>query len=213
MRQQTLSLGILALLFLVILSGCKLALIAVEGGEIQSESGSFGCQASSNCVVQIEDTNFREVFTAIPAQGFEFVKWVDGASFLCGGTTDPECVVDNRLLAGNPFAEAVVATDNFFYILAEFKPIATSPPDPQPSLTVDQQAKFDDSCIRCHITGVAGAPRAGIVADWEPRLAKGLDALLSSVKSGLSIMPAGGDCGDCSDDDYLAIILFMSSEG
>jgi cytochrome c5 len=211
MRQQTLSLGILALLFLVILSGCKLGLIVMEGGKIQSEFGSFDCQANSNCVVPIQDTNFREVFTAVPDQGFEFVKWVKGAGFLCGGTTDPECVVDNRLLAGNPFAEAVVATDNFFYIHAEFKPIATSPPDPQPSLTAAQQTKFDNSCADCHLVGPG--PRAGNVAEWEPRLAKGMDALLSSVKNGLSIMPPGGRCGDCSDDDYLAIILFMSSEG
>ena len=212
MRQQTLSSGILLFLFAATLSGCKLALIVVEGGEIQSESGSFNCQAGSNCVVQIQDTNFREVFTAVPAPGFEFVKWVDGGSFLCGGSKDPKCVVDNRLLAGNLLAEAIVATDSFFYILAEFKPVFTSPPEPQPGLTADQQTKFDNSCTQCHITGVGGAPRAGMVAEWEPRLAKGLDALVSSVKFGLSIMPAGGNCVGCSDDDYRAIILFMSSE-
>ena len=213
MRPETVSTGIVLLLLSVLLAGCKLALVVVEGGEIQSESGSFGCQAGSNCVVEIEDTNFREVFNAVPAPGFEFVKWVKGDGFFCGGTTNPSCVIDNRLLAGNAIGEAVVASDSFFYLLAEFKPIFTSPPDPQPTLTPEQQTQFDNSCTQCHITGVGGAPRSGIVADWEPRLAKGLDALLASVKGGLSIMPPGGNCGTCSDDDYRAIILFMSSPG
>ena len=213
MRQQTLSLGILALLSVVTLGGCKLALVVVEGGEIQSESGSFGCQAGSSCIVQIEDTNFREVFTAIPAPGFEFVKWVAGPSFQCGGSTDPQCVVDNRLLAGNALAELIVASDTFFYILPEFKPTFTSPPDPQPSLTMAQQAQFDGSCSNCHTFGLGGAPQVGEVSDWEPRLAKGIETLLASVKNGFGGMPAGGRCGDCSDDDYRAIILFMSSEG
>ncbi|MEH6610047.1 MAG: c-type cytochrome [Halioglobus sp.] len=213
MRQSTLSLGILAFLFVVTLSSCKLALVVIEGGEIQSESGSFGCLAGSNCVVEIENTSFREVFIAVPAPGFEFVKWVAGPSFQCGGSTDPRCVVDNHPLAGNAFAELIVASDTFFYILPEFKPTSTPPPDPQPSLTVAQQAQFDDSCSNCHTFGLGGAPKVGEILDWEPRLAKGIDTLVGSVKNGFGSMPAGGRCDDCSDDDYEAIILFMSSEG
>ncbi|QSX30310.1 c-type cytochrome [Shewanella cyperi] len=72
------------------------------------------------------------------------------------------------------------------------------------------KAVFEKACHVCHAMGVAGAPVAHDAAQWEPRLAKGIDALVGSVKSGLNAMPPGGMCTDCSDDDYKAAIEFMS---
>ncbi|NMH67123.1 c-type cytochrome [Shewanella salipaludis] len=70
---------------------------------------------------------------------------------------------------------------------------------------------FDKACQICHTMGVAGAPKAH-TADWEPRLAKGMDTLLNSVKSGLNAMPPGGMCTDCTDEDYKNAIDFMSAK-
>ncbi|MCE9688165.1 c-type cytochrome [Shewanella sp. AS16] len=70
---------------------------------------------------------------------------------------------------------------------------------------------FDKACHICHEMGIAGAPKAH-TADWEPRLAKGVDALLNSVKSGLNAMPPGGMCTDCTDEDYKNAIGFMSTK-
>ena len=42
-------------------------------------------------------------------------------------------------------------------------------------------------------------------------LAKGMEALVSSVKNGLGVMPAGGMCTTCSDDDYKALITYMAT--
>ena len=56
----------------------------------------------------------------------------------------------------------------------------------------DGKAVYDKACQVCHSMGVAGAPKAHDAAAWEPRLAKGADALVSSVKSGLNAMPPGG---------------------
>ncbi len=70
---------------------------------------------------------------------------------------------------------------------------------------------YNRSCISCHASGAAKAPRAFNEADWKPRLAKGSDQLLLSIKHGLNAMPPKGMCMDCTDDDYKALIVYMSS--
>ena len=74
----------------------------------------------------------------------------------------------------------------------------------------EAEAIFNKACTVCHSMGVAGAPKVHNAAEWEPRLAKGIDALLHSVKTGLNAMPPGGMCTDCTDEDYKAAIEFMS---
>lgn len=69
--------------------------------------------------------------------------------------------------------------------------------------------RYNKSCGICHGTGVANAPKFGDAAAWQPRLAKGMDALLASVKNGLNAMPPKGMCMDCSDADYKALIDYM----
>jgi cytochrome c5 len=71
--------------------------------------------------------------------------------------------------------------------------------------------KYNKSCVVCHDQGVAGAPKTGDAAAWEPRVAKGMDALMASVKNGLNAMPPMGMCFDCSDDEYMALIKYMST--
>ncbi len=72
------------------------------------------------------------------------------------------------------------------------------------------EAIYNKACQVCHSMGVAGAPKAHDAAAWESRLAKGLDTLVGSVKSGLNAMPPGGMCTDCTDEDYKNAIEFMS---
>ncbi|MCG9732129.1 c-type cytochrome [Shewanella sp. Isolate13] len=78
------------------------------------------------------------------------------------------------------------------------------------ALAQDGKAVYDKACQVCHSMGVAGAPKSHDAAAWEPRLAKGMDALVSTVKSGLNAMPPGGMCTDCSDEDYKNAIEYMS---
>ena len=52
--------------------------------------------------------------------------------------------------------------------------------------------------------------KTGDEAAWDPRLAKGMDALLVSVNNGLNAMPPKGMCFDCTDEDYTALIEYMS---
>ncbi len=196
--------------FMLTLGGCKLALVVVEGGELASESGTYTCIEGSNCVIEVTGTNFNETFVAIPGAGYVFSHWLAGDSLLCGGSTDPRCVTDNRLLAGNPAAEAFIGTDATFYLLPVFVAAESPPGGADGGLPAALQATFDGSCGQCHVTGVLGAPRLHDERAWAPRLAKGMDALLRSVKNGFGGMPAGGRCGNCSDADYRAMISYMS---
>jgi cytochrome c5 len=78
------------------------------------------------------------------------------------------------------------------------------------AMAADGQAIVEKACQACHAAGVANAPKIGDKAAWDARKAKGIDALISSVKNGLNAMPPGGMCTDCSDDDYKAAIAHMS---
>lgn len=78
------------------------------------------------------------------------------------------------------------------------------------AIAADGKAIVEKACQTCHAVGVAGAPKIGDKAAWDTRNAKGIDALLVSIKDGLNAMPAGGMCADCSDDDYKAAIAYMS---
>jgi len=91
-------------------------------------------------------------------------------------------------------------------------PAADMPADTQ-TAAVDGQKIFQGSCQACHVAGVAGAPKLGDKEAWAPRIAKGNDALLSSVKSGLNAMPPMGACMSCSEEDLRAAIAYMVGQG
>lgn len=74
----------------------------------------------------------------------------------------------------------------------------------------DAKATYDKTCATCHAIGVAGAPKLGDAAAWEPRIGKGMDVLYNSGINGLAPgMPAKGMCFTCSDDDIKSIVDYM----
>jgi cytochrome c5 len=80
-----------------------------------------------------------------------------------------------------------------------------------PAFAEPNMDKYNRACAACHVSGVAGAPKSHDVAAWETRMAKGMDALVASVKNGLNAMPPTGLCADCSDEEYQELITYMSS--
>jgi len=106
-----------------------------------------------------------------------------------------------------PAAEAATA--------AEAAPAATETAAAAPAAASGAaagEAIYNKACIACHAAGVAGAPKLGDAAAWEPRIAKGIDALLETAINGLNAMPPRGTCMDCSDDDLRNAIEFMTSK-
>ena len=75
------------------------------------------------------------------------------------------------------------------------------------------EQKYMASCFACHSTGAAGAPKVGegFAPEWEPRMEKGMDAVVANAINGLNTMPPKGLCFDCTDDDLRAIVEYMVS--
>ena len=67
-------------------------------------------------------------------------------------------------------------------------------------------------CAACHTAGVAGAPKLGDVAAWGPRLAQGLQTLLTSALKGKGAMgPQGG--GDFTDFEIERAVVYLANKG
>lgn len=64
-------------------------------------------------------------------------------------------------------------------------------------------------CVKCHGTGVNGAPKIGDQAAWRPRLKNGLDKTVASAIHGHGNMPARGGMADLTDPEVRAAILYM----
>ncbi len=92
-------------------------------------------------------------------------------------------------------------------------PAAAPAPEAAPAAGADGMAVYNRACMACHMTGAANAPKYGDKAAWDPRVAKGMDALLQSAINGVpgTAMPPRGTCADCSDDDLKAAIEYMVS--
>lgn len=69
---------------------------------------------------------------------------------------------------------------------------------------------YAGSCRSCHGQAESGAPLTLDRGAWDPRWAKGEQALLDHTISGFNGMPAGGQCFSCGADDYRALIRFMA---
>lgn len=82
------------------------------------------------------------------------------------------------------------------------------------NLPTAEQAEtlYNRSCISCHSSGIANAPKSHDLAAWQPRLEKGMSTLLENTKRGINAMPPMGMCTQCSDQDFEALIVYMSSK-
>ena len=70
---------------------------------------------------------------------------------------------------------------------------------------------YNRSCRSCHTIASTTAPLTGDTAAWEPRMARGMDAMLDSVINGSGGMPPFGLCMDCDVEQFEALINFMAT--
>ena len=125
----TIRLG-LALAAAMLLGGCKIAVISVEGGEVQA-TGSDTCIAGIVCIHAVNDTYYDETFTAVPYPGWAFVKWNSGDRFVCGDSTRLTCRISSVGTEQNKSVQALIASDVTYYMMPVFRyvgfePVATS---------------------------------------------------------------------------------------
>lgn len=102
--------------------------------------------------------------------------------------------VGSVCMAGDPCAAAAVAA---------------APTGPRAAEDI-----YNSTCMACHMTGASNAPRLGNAEEWAPRIARGLDALYTSVFNGVEVdgvltMPVNGLCLDCSEDELKSVVDYM----
>ena len=97
---------------------------------------------------------------------------------------------------------------SMFFIGSVFSSLAIAETrDPNKTLR-----QFQHSCRICHTDPASRAPKAFIEEEWDYRLEKGIDELLSNTLYGYGDMPALGMCTDCTPADFKALILFMANQ-
>lgn len=77
-------------------------------------------------------------------------------------------------------------------------------------------AVYNASCVACHGTGAAGAPKLGDKAAWADRIGQGMDTMVKHAIAGFQgktgVMPPRGTCGTCSDSELKAAVEYMVSK-
>jgi cytochrome c5 len=77
--------------------------------------------------------------------------------------------------------------------------------------SLDGGMLYNNVCMACHATGLAGAPIPGSEL-WAERAANGIDTLVSNAINGINAMPARGGRPDLSDEQVQAIVEFMQAQ-
>jgi len=91
------------------------------------------------------------------------------------------------------------------------EPCASDAPAPVVAAAMSGSDVYDRFCHTCHATGLNEAPKTGDAEAWAPRLAKGMEAMLQTTKTGLNLMPVMGLCMSCSDAELQAAIDYMTA--
>lgn len=121
---------------LIFLSGCRIVSTVPIGGKITYRGGMDYCLSGKTCVTEVNDLFFDEAFVAVPDDGYAFMGWVRKHRSLCGESDQP-CRLFTSEFEGNPSLEAILESDDEFYLEPVFKAIAESVscsdhPDPDP---------------------------------------------------------------------------------
>ena len=102
----------------VLLSGCKIAAIVVEGGRLYPPYSR--CEAGNICIYEVTDTNFEQQFVAWPDRGWIFDRWQAGDSFLCGDRRQRSCTVSLSSLEEET-AEKIISSSETSFLMPIFR--------------------------------------------------------------------------------------------
>ena len=138
------------------------------------------------------------------ARGVVFMANAAGGNFpepkapagAAGDAAAPQAAAAPAAAAPAPAAEAAPA--------AAAAPVAAA----APAASDAGKNLYNTTCMACHASGVAGAPKFGDKAAWAPFIAKGMDDMVEKATKGVGAMPPKGG-STASDADFKAAILYM----
>ncbi|MEN3294793.1 MAG: hypothetical protein V7642_4046 [Burkholderiales bacterium] len=73
-------------------------------------------------------------------------------------------------------------------------------------------AVYKATCVACHGTGAAGAPKVGDAGSWSARIAQGYEKLVANAIKGVRAMPAKGGNPDLDDVEVARAVVFMANQ-
>ncbi|HEU4852369.1 MAG TPA: c-type cytochrome [Telluria sp.] len=101
-------------------------------------------------------------------------------------------------------------------VAARIKPVADEGftlKDPNaPKVFMTGEAVYTSTCVACHGSGAAGAPKTGDAAGWAPRIAQGYDTVVKHAIEGIRAMPAKGGNPDLDDVEVARAVVFMANQ-
>jgi cytochrome c5 len=71
---------------------------------------------------------------------------------------------------------------------------------------------FQSTCVACHGTGAAGAPKVGDKGAWGPRISEGFSTLVTHAINGIRAMPAKGGNPDLDDIEIARTVAYMANQ-
>lgn len=77
--------------------------------------------------------------------------------------------------------------------------------------STDGEMIYSNACQACHMAGAAGAPQL-VASQWEGRIGKGMETLVSHAINGFNAMPAKGGRMDLSDEQVRASVEYMLAQ-
>lgn len=80
-----------------------------------------------------------------------------------------------------------------------------------PKVLQTGEAIYTTTCVACHGTGAAGAPKFGDAGSWGARLSQGYDTVLKHAIEGLRAMPAKGGNPDLDDVEVARAVVYMAN--
>ncbi|MDX1513166.1 MAG: c-type cytochrome [Gammaproteobacteria bacterium] len=92
---------------------------------------------------------------------------------------------------------------------SESMQVAAAAPAAESGAAKSGEAVYNAGCLACHTTGAAGAPKLGDKAAWEPRMAQGLEALVTHAINGKGAMPPKGGNPSWSEQEIRNAVEFM----
>lgn len=85
--------------------------------------------------------------------------------------------------------------------------------DAGPAADLPGEEVYKQACVACHGAGVAGAPKLGDAAAWQPRIAQGADTLhkhaIQGYQGQAGFMPPKGGATQLSDESVINAVDYM----
>jgi cytochrome c5 len=139
------------------------------------------------------------------------MKMTDLTQGVFTSTTDEyKAAVDERL---RPFGRVYLPGEEAH---AGEPVVAEAESTPPVATTLTGPQVYNEACIACHGSGIAGAPKLGDAAAWSARIAQGKDTLYGHAINGFTgsagFMPPKGARMDLSDQEIRGAVDYMTAQ-